>query len=167
MSNDLPGKCTQGTGPRGARKQAGLTLIEIMIAVAILSVVAALAIPAYEGYVNEARIATAIKDIRQIELLLNDRYLDNDPPASLADLGVAINDPWGNPYRYLWLRGNPAPGLNGERRRDKSMNPVNTDYDLYSLGADGQTAAQFIAGQALDDVVRANDGDYVGLAGDH
>ena len=76
-------------------------------------------------------------------------------------------DPWGNPYQYLWLRGNPAPALKGERRRDKSMNPVNTDYDLYSLGADGLTAPQFVAGEALDDVVRANDGDFLGLAGDH
>jgi general secretion pathway protein G len=148
-------------------KQAGMTLIEIMIGVAILSIVAALAIPLYEGYVNEARIGTAIQEIRQIEVILNDRYLDNDPPATLAAAGINMTDPWGNPYRYLWLRGNPDPAVNGQRRRDKSMNPVNTDYDLYSVGMDGLTAAQFTAGEARDDVVRANDGDFVGLAGDH
>ena len=138
-----------------------------MVVVAILTLVGTLALPAYQNYVNEARIATAIQDIRQISLILDDLYLDGSPPASLADVGVNLTDPWGNPYRYLWLRGNPDPGINGERRRDKSMNPVNTGYDLYSLGADGLTAAQFVAQNAKDDVVRANDGDFVGLAGDH
>ena len=138
-----------------------------MIVVAILGILGTLALPVYENYVNEARIARAIKEVQQISLILDDLYLDDNPPATLAAAGVDLVDPWGNPYQYLWLRGNPAPGLNGLRRRDKSMNPVNTDYDLYSRGADGLTAPQFVAGGALDDVVRANDGDFVGLAGDH
>ncbi|MCB1800992.1 MAG: prepilin-type N-terminal cleavage/methylation domain-containing protein [Gammaproteobacteria bacterium] len=145
----------------------GFTLVELMLAVAILSILGAIAIPFYDGYINEARISTAIKDIRQMELILDDRYLDNDPPATLADAGIAMTDPWGNPYRYLWLRGNPDGSVNGNRRRDKSMNPVNTDYDLYSMGADGQTQKQFVAAKARDDVVRANDGDFIGLAADH
>jgi general secretion pathway protein G len=138
-----------------------------MIVLAILTILGTLAVPAFKNHVNEARIATAIKDIHQISLILDDLYLDGNPPATLAAAGVNLTDPWGNPYQYLWLRGNPAPALKGERRRDKSMNPVNTDYDLYSLGADGLTAPQFVAGEALDDVVRANDGDFLGLAGDH
>ncbi|MDJ0739797.1 MAG: prepilin-type N-terminal cleavage/methylation domain-containing protein [Gammaproteobacteria bacterium] len=145
----------------------GFTIIEIMLAAVILAILGAIAVPMYENYITEARIATAIRDIRQISLILDDRFLDNDPPATLADVGVDLVDPWGNAYEYLWLRGNPAPGLNGKRRRDKSMNPVNTDYDLYSRGPDGKTTAQFTAGKARDDIVRANDGDFVGLASDH
>ncbi|MCB1774766.1 MAG: prepilin-type N-terminal cleavage/methylation domain-containing protein [Gammaproteobacteria bacterium] len=145
----------------------GFTLIEIVITVAILAILSALAVPFYEGYVLEARIGTAIKDIRQMELVINDRFLDDDPPATLAAAGINLVDPWGNAYRYLWIDGNPAPGVNGDRRRDRSMNPVNTDYDLYSVGPDGETTAQFTAQKALDDIVRANDGDFIGLAGDH
>ena len=151
-------------------RQTGFTLIELMLAVAILAILAilsAIAIPFYRGYVNEGHIGTAIQDIRQIELILTDLYLDNRPPATLAAAGINMVDPWGNPYQYLWIRNNPAPGLNGKRRRDKSMNPVNSDYDLYSLGADGETSPQFTAKKALDDIVRANDGDFVGLAEDH
>ena len=46
------------------------------------------------------------------------------------------------------------------------MNPVNSDYDLYSRGPDGQTQAQFTAQKARDDIVRAADGAYVGIAQD-
>ena len=161
MSVARPSAC------RRARLQRGLTMVELMLALAILVIVATLAVPLYQNYVNEARINTAIKDIRHISLILDSRFLDGDPPATLAEAGITPVDPWGNPYRYLWLRGNPAPGVNGERRRDMSMNPVNTDYDLYSMGEDGQTSAQFVAQKARDDIVRANDGDFVGLAGDH
>lgn len=159
-----------GMRPRAgaAPRQRGLTLIEIIVVVAILSIVAAAAIPVYEGYVNEARIARSIQDLRQMGLILDDLYQEGVPPATLAAVGLDnMTDPWGNPYRYLWLRGNPAPGLNGQRRRDKSMNPVNSDYDLYSIGMDGATVSQFAGGEALDDVVRANDGDFFGLAADH
>lgn len=151
-----------------ARRQRGITLVEIVVAVAILAIVATAAIPIYEGYVNEVRIARSIQDIRQMALILDDLYEEGVPPPTLAAAGLAnMVDPWGYPYRYLWLRGNPALGLEGMRRRDKSMNPVNTDYDLYSIGQDGATVAQFAGGPARDDVVRANDGDYFGLADDH
>ena len=53
------------------------------------------------------------------------------------------------------------------RRRDKNANPVNSDYDLYSMGRDGKSTAQFMAKHARDDIVRANDGRYIGLAEDH
>ncbi len=149
------------------RRPNGFTLIEVMIGVAILSILAAIAIPYYNGYIAEGRIATAIKDIRQIELILNDRFLDNDPPADLTAVGINMRDPWGNPYEYLWLRNNPAPGIDGKRRRDKSKNPVNSDYDLYSMGPDGRSSPQFVSNDGRDDIVRANDGDFVGVAADH
>ena len=153
--------------PRPPCAQHGLTLVEVVIALAILSIIATVGVPLYNGYVNEARIATAVQDIRQMALILDDYYLDDDPPATLAAAGLDMVDPWGNPYEYLWLRGNPAPGLSGARRRDKSMNPGNSDYDLFSKGADGRTATQYTAEKARDDVVRANDGDFFGLAENH
>ncbi len=38
------------------RRQYGFSLIEIMIAVAILAIISAIAIPLYQGYIAEARI---------------------------------------------------------------------------------------------------------------
>jgi general secretion pathway protein G len=49
-------------------------------------------------------------------------------------------------------------------RKDRSLVPLNTDYDLYSMGKDGQTQAPLTSSVSDDDVIRANDGGYVGLA---
>ena len=93
---------------------------------------------------------------------------ENELPDSLADISMdLIRDPWGRPYRYLRIDGGTTSGIKGKRRRDKNANPVNSDYDLYSMGQDGKTTPQFTAKDARDDIVRANDGRYIGLAEDH
>ena len=136
----------------GIRHQTGFTLIEIMITVAILAIIAAIAIPLYEGYVIEARMSTALKDIRQIELILDDLASDNDLVAMDANnnsqLGVYRDaagnmllgpvgatpagatrweDPWGGIYRY--------------------QRPNNTQqaYQLFSQGPDSGDSADDIS----------------------
>ena len=56
---------------------SGFTLVELMIVIAILSVIAAIAIPAYNGYVREARISSARINIEPLRLALEDFWLDN------------------------------------------------------------------------------------------
>jgi general secretion pathway protein G len=41
---------------------------------------------------------------------------------------------------------------------------INTYYDLYSYGKDAASAGALNAGVSLDDVVRANDGGFLGAA---
>jgi general secretion pathway protein G len=52
-------------------------------------------------------------------------------------------------------------------RRDHFLVPVNTDFDLYSLGEDGKSQSPFTAADSQDDIVRANNGGYVGLVSDY
>jgi general secretion pathway protein G len=52
-------------------------------------------------------------------------------------------------------------------RRDKNLVPINTDFDLYSVGKDGVTVSPLTAAQSRDDVVRANDGTFIGLGEDY
>lgn len=47
---------------------------------------------------------------------------------------------------------------------DRSLHPLNSDFDLYSMGKDGNTAKPITAKISQDDIIRANDGGFVGLA---
>lgn len=96
------------------RLQAGLTLIELMIVVAIIGVLASIAIPAYDDYVEEARVAQAVSDIASISVKAEAYWNDARAyPNNLADIGVAgMLDPWGNPYQYLNLFDKKGKGGN-------------------------------------------------------
>jgi general secretion pathway protein G len=151
------------------RPNNGYTLIEILIVIAIIGVLSAIAVPNYQGYRYKAQVVVAISEMKMMEkAILNFAVEQGRFPDSLNDVGLSqMADPWERPYRYLRIDGNSTPGVNGDRRRDKQANPVNTDFDLYSMGRDGGTAPRFDAQKARDDVVRANDGAYFGLAEDH
>ena len=47
---------------------------------------------------------------------------------------------------------------------DGNSAPLNTDFDLYSLGPDGVSALALPAEASRDDVVRARNGSYIGPA---
>lgn len=121
----------------------GFTLIEIMVVVVILAALAALVAPKIIGRSDDAKIAEAKVQIRNLESALKLYKLDNgvfptteqgldalankptvgNPPKNYRAEGYleakkAPKDPWGNDFVYL------SPGEHG-------------DYDLSSLGADG------------------------------
>ena len=52
----------------------------------------------------------------------------------------------------------------GIPRQDRFLRPINRDFDLYSMGRDGTTASNLADQESLDDVIRANEGTYVGSA---
>jgi general secretion pathway protein G len=162
-------KRARSSGHRSRTWFTGFTLIELIIVVAIICTLAAIAIPSYISSRNKAKIAVAISEIKMIEKAVLNYKAENDAfPDRLSDIGMdQITDPWGNPYRYLRIDGGKTPGLNGKRRRDKNANPVNSDFDLYSMGRDGLTVAQFTGKKARDDIVRANNGRFCDLAEKH
>lgn len=147
----------------------GFTLLEILVVVAIIGTLSAIALPNYMRYRYEARTVVAITDIKMIEKQISFYVVDNNQlPNSLNDLPTigTINDPWGNPYKYLRIDGG-LPSAGGKARKDHFMVPVNTDYDLYSMGKDGKSQSPFTAKASQDDIVRANDGGYVGLVSNY
>lgn len=125
------------------KNSRGFTLIEIMVVIVILAALAALVAPKIMGRSDDAKIADAKVQIRNIETALKLYKLDNGVyPATEQGLSALITkpttgiipknykaegyldsktvpkDPWSSDYIYL------SPGEHG-------------DYDLYCLGGDG------------------------------
>lgn len=144
---------------------AGFTVIEIMLGVAILGIVAGLAYPAYQQYRERVKVAQAIYDIKEIDTRIQLYFTDNRAyPASLAEVGKdGVIDPWGNAYRYTNLQ----TANQGAARKNKNLVPINSDFDLFSMGKDGDSRGPLNARPSRDDIVRANDGRFVGLASEY
>lgn len=151
-------------GPRApTRSSIGWTLIEIALALAIGGVLMAIVVPAYADAREARRVAQAIADIRTIEAeIASHALVTRRPPADLAEIGWdRMLDPWGRPYRYLRFDGLQWVT---SARVDRFDVPINSTYDLYSVGEDGASALSLQLPASWDDVIRANDGAYVGLA---
>lgn len=146
--------------PSGRRR--GFTLIELMLIIVLIGILVAVALPFYRGYQERIRIAQATNEIRLMQAVATNFWNDNHAyPSSLADIGQAGRlDPWGNPYVYYNIDANGKGGA----RKDHALNPLNTDFDLYSSGADGRSKPQITQKDSVDDVIRASNGAYVGLA---
>ena len=140
----------------------GFTMIEILIAMTIIATLIAMAVPTLQVFVDKARIASAIGDIRMIAGELDALYITEGVlPGSLGEIGYGhMLDPWGNAYQYL--NHDLAKG-NGSKRKDQKLVPLNSDYDLYSQGKDGKSSSPLTAKSSQDDIVRANNGGYIGL----
>jgi general secretion pathway protein G len=130
------------------RKQAGFTLIELMVVVVIIAILAGLIIPRFMGETDKAKQAKAKMQIESLESALKMYKLDNgsyptteqglkalvETPTvgnlpknwrqgGYLEKGKVPKDPWDNEYVYV------SPGSHG-------------DFDLSSLGADGEPGGE-------------------------
>jgi len=139
------------------------TLIEFSVVLIIVSLLIAVIVPAMTKLENSAKSGTTEDEIVDIQTDIDDFFDANGfYPNSLADLFDPIPlDPWGNPYQYL--NHDTSPGK-GKWRKDKNLVPINSDYDLYSMGPDGKSASPLTASMSHDDIVRGRNGAYIGLA---
>jgi general secretion pathway protein G len=140
-TTDAPGR-----GFTVAPGEAGLTLTEMIVVLAIIGLVAALIVPNVIGRPDEARSTVANADIRTISAALKMYRLDNSGyptteqglealvrkptrapiPRNWSEDGYLTEvplDPWGRPYIYR------SPGEHG-------------GFDLFSLGRDGKLGGE-------------------------
>ena len=143
-------------------------MLELMVTLVIAMLLVTLAVPSYSRYTERAKVTRAIGDIGSLSLYIEKFRLNHDDrvPVSLAEVGIEVPlDPWGRPYEYLDIR-TAGPGVGG-LRKDGALNPLNTDFDLYSRGKDGESMGPLSAKASRDDVVRANNGAFIGLGEDY
>ena len=116
------------------RRQAGFTLVELLVVLIILGLIAAFAAPQVIKYVGQSKTKAASIQIDSLGSAIDlFRLEEGRYPSEAEGLEVlvggtlkkadALIDPWGRPYLYRF------PGDNG-------------DYDLYSLGADDQEGGE-------------------------
>ena len=143
------------------RSNRGLTLIELLIILGLIATLSTIALLLYANFTDQARTARAVADIAVLASEISTFESTNERlPNNLAEIGRAtLRDPWGRPYEYLNV--SLSPGL---ARKDLALHPINSDFDLYSKGKDGASQPPLTAASSRDDIVRANDGQYIGLA---
>jgi len=77
----------------------GFTLVELMIAIAVLALITAIAIPAYQNYVDNSRIAECLNEMAAINLaeqeffLANNRFFDGADAATLETNSTGFYTP--------------------------------------------------------------------------
>jgi general secretion pathway protein G len=120
------------------RRNAGFTLLELLVVVVIIGLLAGFVAPRYFGQVGKSEVNTAKAQIDALEKALDQYRLDTGRYPN-SDLGLKAlitrppdepkwsgpylrkdvpNDPWGKPYVYR---------IPGEKH----------DFDLLSFGKDG------------------------------
>ncbi|MFK7956461.1 MAG: prepilin-type N-terminal cleavage/methylation domain-containing protein [Lysobacterales bacterium] len=161
------------------KKYRGFTMAELLVVVMIAGILASIAVPGYSQYRDRIDNTTALADIQEIELAIERFWARRGRfPETLEDVNMHTKlDPWGNPYQYLNIantsekdqrRGHTGKGRDKQNmRRDRNLKPINSDFDLFSAGKDGDFKPQLNAKASRDDIIRASDGQYVGLAEDY
>ncbi len=138
-----------------------------MSVVIILGIAVALGYPKYLDNVTRARNVRAIGELENLTSELLGFHAANGAfPTSLAGISRGtLLDPWGNPYKYLSFATVPvnARGIPQGSRRDRFNVPINTYFDLYSMGEDGATVPSLTSEKGRNDIIVARDGEFIGL----
>jgi general secretion pathway protein G len=153
---------------RARSRSGGFTVLELMTAAAVGALLLSIAVPTYFDRVQRLKVDQAKRDLMTIAMAIESYRTAHDfrLPLALSDMsGIPTIDPWGNAYAYLNFAA-PIPGIKGQIRKDHNLHPLNTEFDLYSMGADGRSVAPLTAKASQDDVIWARDGSFVGLASD-
>jgi len=124
------------------KRNAGFTLIEVMVVVVILGILAAVIVPKIMDNPDKARVVKAKQDVQALKNALDLYKLDNfSYPSTDQGLQALVQKPSGSPEARNWKQGGyldrlPKDPWGGDYQY---LSPgVHAGVDVYSLGADGR-----------------------------
>lgn len=118
------------------RFQRGFTLIELMIAVAIVAILAAVAIPSYSEYVRRGRITDAISALSSMQVKMEQHYQDyRSYSAACGSSGIASMPASTNSFDFDC----PLPHDSSYTLRATGKNSMSGA--IYTINQSGQKAA--------------------------
>lgn len=153
-------------GSVGKTYRKAFTLIELLAVVGIIGILASMVVPRVFSSIEDARYASAIQSLRSHTTdIIKYGIKHGNLPSDWSDFGRSSppTDPWGNEYVYL----NHKEISPGKRRKDGPTVPINSNFDLFSPGPDGEWTSTIQAKKSVDDVVVAGDGGFIGRAEDY
>jgi general secretion pathway protein G len=137
--------------------QGGFTFLEVMVVVAILALLAAIIIPRFTGRAEDAKIKSCQMQIAEISKALELYKLDNGfYPTTEQGLKALYERPETEPEPKKWkeqyVDSIPKDPWEGEF---VYIQPGNyRDFDLYSMGPDGQESEDDIKNWTKEDEER-------------
>lgn len=142
---------TSTSDEQDVKKQAGFSFMEIMIVIILMAGIAAIAVPAFFGKLDEANIKTANIQMKSLGSALDFYHLDNSSyPTTEQGLEALISKPEVGKVPKNWK----GPYLNSEIPKD----PWNNDYayrstggsyQIISFGADGEEGGEEVNADIL------------------
>jgi len=125
---------------------AGFTLLELIVVVTILAILMGVIAPRIMDAPDKARIARARTDMKALATALQSYKLDNfNYPSTDQGLQALVQKPGGAPEAPNWRNGGYIDRLPQDpwKRDYIYLQPGQRgDFDLYSLGADGQPGGE-------------------------
>lgn len=128
-------------------RQAGFSMIELLVVLVILGMLAGLVGPRLFGKLDSSKVKTAETQIRMLKGALQTYRLDvGDFPETEDGLDALVRSPSGERAARSWQ----GPYLDGEVPLDPWQNEYQysrqasglEEFSLYSLGADGEPGGE-------------------------
>jgi type IV pilus assembly protein PilA len=117
------------------KKQQGFTLIELMIVIAIVGILAAIALPAYQDYTVRAKISEGMVNLAEAKTTIAEFYsANNRMPADAANAGINTNPSTDIVASILYESSSNLPLLTAVIREAIIPNGSGGDYHFVLSG---------------------------------